>query len=320
MKRRRGGIQQQLAAAETLPPDAGDCGSDSHLGKYLIAEFAWGKISAQTVQAIASHAARDMEAGSGLAELKKLSSLGAHGRFPNNVHRDLWRHVQDLPRISPATTVPMPTKSNDMMASLLLPHIMFSSLFHEYQDAFFKLMTPDGRGQLEQFWDQCSDAPELQEHPVLQRIDYRSKCIPIGIHGRGKVWCKAAVVWTWFSLLAHAIPTLSSLFWIWACVPLHFKDDAGGTMDVFWEILAWSLAALFAGQWPARDHRGVRYAPGSSEAMKADTPLANGFYCCLLVLAGDQDYMSKFLGQPHGRPHLAHAAFVEQAQRGPTRM
>ena len=53
----------------------------------------------------------------------------------------------------------------------------------------------------------------------------------------------------------------------------------------------WSLAIL----WPAKDHKGIYYAPGTPEHAKAGQPLAGSFYACLVSLAGDQDYLAKFL-------------------------
>ena len=78
-----------------------------------------------------------------------------------------------------------------------------------------------------------------------------------------------------------------------------FKDGPGGTIEVFWKLLAWSLNSLAKGIWPSHDYRGVAYPPGSKERARAGQPLAGGFHCVLVSLVGDMDYFAKFLQLPH---------------------
>ena len=80
-----------------------------------------------------------------------------------------------------------------------------------------------------------------------------------------------------------------------------FKEGVGGTIQVFWEVLSWSLAILY-------------YAP---EHAKAGQPLAGGFFACLVSLAGDQDYMAKFLQQPHWASATRPCGFCEASAKGP---
>ena len=44
--------------------------------------------------------------------------------------------------------------------------------------------------------------------------------------------------------------------------------------------------------------RANRYPPGSAEALRAGTYLADGFFCVLFALVGDLDYFSKAYGLP----------------------
>ena len=41
------------------------------------------------------------------------------------------------------------------------------------------------------------------------------------------------------------------------------------TLDEFFAILSWSLAALQKGQWPEKNHLGQRYSPDSNEGKLA---------------------------------------------------
>ena len=149
--------------------------------------------------------------------------------------------------------------------------------------------------------------------------DDSPKVIPIGIHGdevpvagRGKVYVKLSIVFTWFSLLCHSLPTKESLLWIWACAPQCFKDGCEGTIEVFWKLLPWSLNSLATGTWPSHDYRGVAYPPGSKERARAGQPLAAGFHCVLVSLVGDMDYLRNLFNYPigPGLPFLVHFAVV----------
>ena len=320
--KRKGGLHQRLAAANEGPAAVA---AQSFLATFLITEFAWGRMSPAQLQKFADLAARDVEQGVAcLPQLKRLASIGCNGRLTNNMHRDLWRQLKSKPKTPPPTAITIPTATTEAEAGLLLPHTLFASMYEDYQDAFHNLLTPGGTSALQRFWSQCSSAPQFAEHPVFERQNYQRRCIPISIHGdevpvvgRGKCWCKRSIVFSWYSVLAHAKPTLNSLFWIWACVPHLFKEGVGGTIQVFWEVLSWSLAILFAGTWPAKDHRGIYYAPGTPEYAKAGQPLAGGFFACLVSLAGDQDYMAKFLQQPHWASATRPCGFCEASAKGP---
>ena len=89
-KRPRGGQRQRLKQLEapTSP-------SSSHLAELLTHKWAWGELSLQEVQRIASAANNDFEGQSCKApkELELLANLGSKGRFPNNMHSELLKHA-----------------------------------------------------------------------------------------------------------------------------------------------------------------------------------------------------------------------------------
>eukprot|EP00435_Cladocopium_sp_Y103_P046777 s1128_g13.t1 len=301
-KKRPGGIRQRLEGEllERTKPSA--------LANYLLSQYAWGNMSVQQVQQIAGLAMEDLQQTETLVtfpDLEKLSKLGSSGVHVNNMYRDIARYIDSIGNLPPTTAVEIPTKHGDEKTGLMLPHEIFSFLFHNYPNAFKKLFMPGGQTEVEKFWRQCSGASSLKNQPALQRLDPK-KAIPVGVHGdevpiggRGKVWCKLAVVLSFFSLLASAMPTKQSLLLIWACNPARFVLGDQGSVDSFMLVLRWSLNALFSGKWPAADHNGERYHPQSREAKKAGTYLAGGFYGIVMALVGDLDYFNKFLGLPH---------------------
>lgn len=306
----RGGLRQRLAAEDAAHEH------ESVLARYLHQEFAWGRMSPQQVQKIAAAAMDDVtkarEQRAFFRDLDFLSKIGNEGRHANNMHRDIMRKITSTVGLPPATTVHIPSKRGDSDAALALPHEMFAHLYQHHPDKFEKQFFPRGEDDVKSFWDQCKNAPNLKDSTAIKNLE-RSRAIPIGIHGdevpmsgRGKVWCKMAVVFSWFSLLCPMLPTKESLLLIWACNPSQFTEGLGGTLDSFWSVLAWSFAILRSGRWPHRDHRNVPYARGSPEYAKAGKHIAGGWHCLLFAVCGDLDYQNKFLQMPHwasaGRP------------------
>lgn len=66
-------------------------------------------------------------------------------------------------------------------------------------------------------------------------------------------------------------------------------------MDVFWKHLCWSLRIVFDGVWPAADPDGVPYQAGTREQLRANTPLAGGWFACLWIVRGDLEFFSSAL-------------------------
>ena len=76
-KRRRGGVRQRLLQDVVANPVK----VESTLANYLLSEFAWGGMSVQTVQKIASLALKDalqIKSGGQLSDLETLAQLGEH--------------------------------------------------------------------------------------------------------------------------------------------------------------------------------------------------------------------------------------------------
>ena len=288
----RGGIHQRLAASEPPSQDHG-----SSLAAYLL-----------QVQAISSCAMTDVELaaqGKKLPDLDFLSRLGSEGRFPNNMYRDVMRRLNATPGLPPCTQCEIPSLTGATTASLCLPHETFAHLYHQRPKQFFKQFLPHGHESMISFWGSCRGGASLKDEPMMANLK-PDRAIPIATHGdevpvagRGKCWCKQAVVFSWFSMLTPMLPTKESLMLIWSCNPAQFVGGVGGTLDCFWRILAWSFTILATGRWPRADWRGIHYAKGTQEHSKAGEPIAGGYHCILFSITGDLDYCNKFLGMQH---------------------
>ena len=322
LKKRRGGVQQRLQASalENAP-------STSKLATHLLEEFALGKKSPQECQRLASLAVKDMTAAGVLLEiipvdLRKLSELGSGGRHLNNCYRDIMRMTCRIPSIPMPFSVNIPTKQGDETAGILLPHVMFASMYHHYRAAFGQYIMPGGEDALQEFWTTGKRMPQLANHPILRRANFEARCVPIALHGdevptvgRGKVWCKLSLLLSWFSVMAVGVPTLQAMNLIWAHAPQCAVEGPDGTVAVFMRIMKWSFSALFAGTWPRRDWRGVAYEP--ADANRAGEPLADGYFACLIGLCGDLDYCAKFLGHPRWSSHSEPCGLCRATFRGP---
>ena len=239
LKKRRGGIQQRLQASalENAP-------STSKLATHLLEEFALGKKSPQECQRLASLAVKDMTAAGVLLEnipvdLRKLSELGSGGRHLNNCYRDIMRMTCRIPSIPMPFSVNIPTKQGDETAGILLPHVMFASMYHHYRAAFGQYIMPGGEDALQEFWTTGKRMPQLANHPILRRANFEARCVPIALHGdevptvgRGKVWCKLSLLLSWFSVMAVGVPTLQAMNLIWAHAPQCAVEGPDGTVAV----------------------------------------------------------------------------------------
>lgn len=263
-KKRKGGQRQRMAAEQR------DTRVPSALAEFLLSQFAWGHFSGQMVQHIAQLAMADFKrvAGEidGLDDLVWMSKLGTSGAHSNNVHRDLMLHVDvgnKLPKPFPFTLV-FKAPHGQQFQTAILPHELFSAIYHSYPGAWKESILPD-TGRIPEFWQGVRSHPQLEGHPLLKRQNYQNLCIPIGIHGDGvpivglgKGWVKMALVFSWCSLLCLG-NTLSSQFYIWSVFEkLCVSGVCDGTLSNFFKILVWSLKSLWLGVWPAEDWEGKR--------------------------------------------------------------
>ena len=321
-KRRKGGLQQRLEEARV------ESERSSVVAEYLLQQYAWGLMSVQQVQQIAALVLQDMNflkvstdvVFPQLEALRKLESSGIH---MNNMSRDIDKYVMTMQQLPPSTDFTIPTTRGEEKSQALLPHELFSYLYENHRAAFNKMLIPDGEDSLKKNWSQCSEARCLRDQSLHQGLK-PDKAIPLACHGeevpiagRGKQWCKLSFCFSWYSDVAHAMPTRSGLLWIWASAPRYFVDGENGTLDHFMRVLSWSFDCLFSSVWPRSDYRGYNYPPKSFEAARAGKPLAGGFYGILLGMCGDADYFAKFLRMPHWASNTRPCGWCKCSKAGP---
>ena len=93
-------------------------------------------------------------------------------------------------------------------------------------------------------------------------------------------------------------------------------DEVLGTLDTFFAIMRWSFQAIFEGVFPHTDWRGQRFPRNSTEYERAGKQLAGGWRGCLVQLAGDLDYYSKWFGAPRWSNHQKPCSICRSTFRG----
>ena len=173
-KKRKGGVQQRIRRSKEEAAEATPSIS-SGLAAWLKEKWSWGTLSPQEVQHIAALAVSDME-NCGLenppSDLLALASLGSHGRHCNNVHRDLMLQVQHVSKLPAAEKVIMPMKvpGGSAEQTLVLPHLVFHSLYEHYQTYWGETFLPGGRKSLMAFWKNISTHPCMKDHCLWERV------------------------------------------------------------------------------------------------------------------------------------------------------
>ena len=218
-KKRKKGLQLRLDAEK----DTGI--HKSRLADFLLQQFAWGIFSAPQIQQIAEITQSDFElAGCSRAtfpELEQLAAAGSHGRYTNNLHRDIAGRAMNRTKLKPFEVKLPFAKWGEQETEILLPHEQFSNLYYNFPNSFSKRFLPDPE-VLPNFWE------SVKGHPFIDGFEIASpeKAIPLGLHGDelpitgvGKVWAKLALTLQFYSLMSQAIgvPTVELMFWIF-CV------------------------------------------------------------------------------------------------------
>jgi len=237
---------------------------DSDLYKLLCVKYADGSFSAATCLEIAAAAAADMAAlksGFTLPAFDHLASLGSKPA------RAMQQCISSGDAPQPLSMV-MPYVDADNLTKIMLPHEMFAYVASKPEKwTSHMLPNPDG---LPKFWEAFSGHPVMEGHPALDRADYRTRCLPLGLHGDevpvvgvGKIWCRTALVFSWFSLMVNAAGAdlLDTMLYIWGVFEKYVKPcapNATGTMKTFWSVMLWSFKAMWTGRWPESDWRGIR--------------------------------------------------------------
>jgi hypothetical protein len=305
----RGGSRQRQAAAARAAEDAAPIKQGSSLVAFLMSLWCWGLMPASTMQTIMLKFEKDLAlAKEGRLDEKHihvLAALGTYGAHPNNINAELMRIVNSpFDSSCVSAPVPMRTKLRSFAVSVrsqlfVLPHMLFAKMFSETKVAFQERVSgPPGR--IQSFWDEVKATSLFKRHPVQYRRDFSTKAIPISLHGDGvpitgigKSWGRSADCFSWASLVGGG-STIDVYFYIYSVMGSLLTAD-GSTMSRVWDIMCWSLHALWLGKWPYTNWDGNPFAEGSVDAARAGTELAEGFFCTMWAIRGDLEYYGKVL-------------------------
>jgi hypothetical protein len=182
----------------------------SMLSALLLYCWSWGMLSLPFAQKIASAAKGDLAKFNGhFEDLDLLAGMGASGRYPGNMERDLLRSLEK-PDMT-ASRFLVPTKLNkttvaDRVQGVLLPHVQFANIYHHYPEQWTDYICPAVE-VVEDFWEAMADHPLMKSTPLRHREGgYKSNGIAIRIHGDdvpvtgvGKCWQKPSTILSWTS-------------------------------------------------------------------------------------------------------------------------
>ena len=164
------GRGQRLLAAEAMQPVVCSC-----VASYLVTLWAWGLMSPQIIQAIASQVLKDMDkAAQGpdafaqvRAEVGRLAHIGSDGAYEGNMRRDLKDMLQPTKLMLYRCRMPINIRATLrspvylLSQCMLLPHMLFAAMGNCYVAAFEKLICPS-RERLAEFWQNMSGNPQLE--------------------------------------------------------------------------------------------------------------------------------------------------------------
>ena len=222
----------------------------------------------------------------------------------NNMHKELLSLANKKVLLPQPFFYRMTFKQpyNQQMQMMLLPHGLFSALFHSYKEAWNSMIVPNV-SRIKEFWDLQVLHPAYANHPILASNEvFRSKLIPLSLHGDGtpvigigKIWSRQLTTWSWNSLLGKG-RTKSMQLQIWS---MFDQTSSATTLKEYWAIVAWSFKALQLGKWPSEDHKGCKFPSSSAAGKRAGTWLAEGYAGILWTLVGGLEYLTQYLKLPH---------------------
>ena len=313
---KKGGRHQRALTDDALHGRAAsNVRMESALAQYLLSQYVWGWMTPQEVQRVAMHARDDMRMLTGqtstLPEVEGLAALGAEGKYPNNVRSQLYDHYLNATRVSEPTPVSMPMMSLNQELNartqqhIYFPHVVFSSIYHQYPGAFKENICPSMEA-LQNFWAEVENSPQMLNHPIRDVDNFRTRAIPISLHGDGvpvsgigKTWGKSLDVYSWNSLLCNSGKTISFTYYIWSifqklvCHRYLFR-----TKHKFWRMMVWSLEICMRGEWPTHDWNGNAVTDPLHVLMQG-RPLAGAVATCFVlvvwVLRGDLEWQQNEL-------------------------
>lgn len=302
---------------------------ESELAFELVQRWCWGGCSAAEVQRLSQKSYTDQVSllkKFGIpkehisSSLRSLAALGASGKYSGNICPELKRFLGEpsypkpiMFKLNMAIRKPrkLSSKLQEVDFPLMAPHLVVSHLFNNHKKAFdFKLLGT-GEGdlslKLHHFWTEVvrRKDPRIIRHPMCMRDGWTRRAVPIALHGDavpvigiGRSNSQSLECFSWQSILAYG-PTMAIKFW--ACGVFEKNKHKHGeaseqTVHQIWQLLTWSLKAMFEGTHPHNDWKGIPFARGTAEFHLAGQPLCTDFFFVVWIIKGDIDWFAKGLG------------------------
>ena len=280
----------------------------SQLAHMLLEMWAWGEISAYRLQQMAEAGVHD---GIGHPDMRKLASLGTNGKHSGNCHRDLTRYLDKIVHMPEPVPMTIPLKMDDDNVNIvdipLLPlHRLFAHMAQHWPLEFEARVTGPPSA-LQDFWNTVKPQdPKFVawQGALQQRPEYKTKCIPLALHGDGVPVFKGKSMYivSANSLLGTGCSMDQKFFMCGYWGHLLNKNKVDKTLDTednVWRYIQWDLEALWSGTFPLTDADGRHWPRGSQEAKDQGKPLASGYFGVPWILKADLEYYANVMHLEH---------------------
>lgn len=268
----------------------------------------WGHLSPQLMQKIMSLLKADLalfqDGCLDTAHIDKLAGLGCNGTYPNNIWSQ-FKAMLPQPKLPKLQMIWLPMKHTTLgkitkLMPMLLPHTLFSAIYHHYPDMWQRIFYP-GAEKCKEFWHAVRDSPHFLQHDVGSRPGFESKCIPLKIHGDGtpvtglgKGWGKLVDIFSCSSILTTGPTILRNLMIFLIFQHLMCVEEGHNTLDQAYKMWIWSFAACWTGKKPKYDWNGEEmfYAGAGDD-------LCGGFFFAVWALICDLEHGYKCYNFPN---------------------
>ena len=258
--------------------------AQSSTASTLLGRLSDGLIYPNTVQAIAAANVAD---GLTSTEVARLSQLGASGRYPGNIARDLERSVRKTYGIEiEAYKLRVVLENGEtIFVPVLPPHEMFAAAYANDPETFAAMYTgAHGEKAVNDFWQRCAGEAWVAQHPML--ATGTRYAIPTVWHVDGvEVFSDDEFfMWSFRSCLTNGL--LFDKKQYLCCVASHDVPEKADRQRAEAEVLkyiAWSMTWAGRGVGPSAGYYGEVLEDGSFAAQMAGCTLAGPWR---LVFAG----------------------------------
>lgn len=180
---------------------------------------------------------------------------------------------------------------------MLLPHKIFQCIYDARPDAFVDRFLGGTPANIATFWSQSRNHLSLEGHPITQRLDWKTKCVPFELHmdgvpvvACGRKSAQSAVIYSTRSLLASGSTLMVRWFLceLWKSMVSKTGPVDMWTRTLFFRKLAWSFFWLQEGITPTKNDADGEISGGGKK-------LAGGYYGTLWAMSTDLEALAEEL-------------------------